>query len=157
MYSNIDEAWQASNALDKYKNSFKPVTSVADTTNEIKGKMTTESESSDRSSKHSEASFKSEEIDLKKLLKKDDNMQCDKLYGHFQVCKTCRDKIIEKFSMPEIKYNDMGSTLRLTESFIDLSKYADILKNKKTSNIVSIILFGLLIIIILSLFNNESK
>lgn len=156
MYSNIDEAWQTSRDLDKYKSSFKPVTSVPDATNEIKNKVT-ESESSDKSSRHSESSFKSEVRDLKRLLKSDDGLQCDKLFGHFQVCKKCRDKIIEKFSLTDIKYNDTANSLRLTESFIDFSKYGDILKNKNTSNIVSIILFGLLIIIILSLLNNESK
>ncbi len=39
MYSNIDEAWQTSRDLDKYKNSFKPVTNVPDATNEITNKI----------------------------------------------------------------------------------------------------------------------
>ena len=43
----------------------------------------------------------------------------------------------------------------MTENFIDLSKYTSILKNKNSNNIISIILFGLLVIIILSMINNE--
>jgi hypothetical protein len=47
-------------------------------------------------------------------------------------------------SLDSIKYN-------LTESFVHISKYTDILKDKNNKNILSIILFGLLVIIILSM------
>ena len=50
---------------------------------------------------------------------------------------------------------DSYPILKLTENFIDISKYTDILKNKRYSNIISIVLFGLLIIIILSMLNNK--
>jgi hypothetical protein len=50
---------------------------------------------------------------------------------------------------------DSYPLLKLTENFIDISKYTDILKNKRYSNIISIVLFGLLIIIILSMLNNK--
>jgi hypothetical protein len=257
MYSNIEEAWKVSNDLDKYRKDFKPITSVADATNEINinssksGRVlenksaspvidnlsTVLSEVSDislvqrkinktiqnpkqhpkqkkyqkpikkpvqkksvqkpvkepfknnkkktkqpnvrltnmnnkknrvlltksiNSSSHSHFDFETDLRDLVGSIKKDDGKQCNKLFSHFQVCKKCRNTLIEKFSLntaPAIKgLTEAGSQnslilyslkFNLTESFIDLSKYTDLLKDKNNKNIVSIVLFGLLVIIIL--------
>jgi len=183
MYSNIDEAWKTSNDLDKYKKGFKPSTRVIDATNEIKNLSTSEEkEKSDRNkgrvqrekivrsphysdnirmSSPNSALFKTEMTDLKKLVKKDDGMQCDRLFSHFQSCKKCRNKIVEKFSLNSAVAVDQPSlnmqSFKFTESFIDMSKYTDLLKNKNYNNIISIVLFGLLVIIILSMLNNENK
>jgi hypothetical protein len=205
MYSNIDEAWKVSNDLDKYKNSFKPVTSVKNATNELTeiNIETTErpisekieSEHRNKSSSPSSAIFQTEVHDIKKLVHRDDGTQCNKLFSHFQSCKKCRNKLIAKniFNKGNKSANGSannsihgsangsihGSTnrsmnrsinesldvsnnitnlsldsFRLTENFVDFTKYTDLLKNKNNSNIVSIILFGLLVIIILSLINN---
>jgi hypothetical protein len=197
MYSNIDEAWKVSNDLDKYKNSFKPVTSVKNATNELTeiNIETTEravsekkeSEHRNKSSSPSSAIFQTEVHDLKKLVHRDDGTQCNRLFSHFQSCKKCRNKLIAKNIFNKgngsangsannsingsINGSIRGSTnrsldesnnitnlnldsFRLTENFVDFTKYTDLLKNKNNSNIVSIILFGLLVIIILSLINN---
>ena len=113
-------------------------------------------------SSQSHFDFETDLRDLAASIKKDDGSQCNKLFKHFQVCKKCRNTLIEKFSndarpairqlanigpqnsLDSIKYN-------LTESFVDLSKYTDVLKDKNNKNILSIILFGLLVIIILSM------
>jgi len=191
MYSNIDEAWKTSNDLDKYKKQFKPSTRVIDATNEIKNlssspeKQREKSDKSDRSnrmrsrskkekklqsprysdnirmSSPNSALFKTEMTDLKKLVKRDDGMQCDRLFSHFQSCKKCRNKIVEKFSLNSAVAVDQPSlnlqSFKFTESFIDMSKYTDLLKNKNYNNIISIVLFGLLVIIILSMLNNDNK
>jgi hypothetical protein len=154
MYSTIDEAWQTSNDLDKYKKNFKPATSVTDATNEINIKDTTEmntenKSTSDKVSTPSSAIFNTELRDLKGSLTKDDGLQCNRLFSHMEGCKQCRNRMVEKFNNP--------GSLKFTESFLDFSKYTDLLSNKNNSNIISIILFGLLIIIILSMINNESK
>jgi|UniRef100_A0A6C0H241 hypothetical protein len=156
MYSNIDEAWQTSMALDKYKSGFKPVKSVVDATNELKDNNLLESDVSNKSSENSIVKFKEEIRDLKSSIKLDDGKQCQRLFSHFQTCKKCRNKIIEKFSLNDIN-NETASSFKFTENFIDLTKYTEMFKNKNTNNIISIILFGLLIIIILSLLSNESK
>jgi len=202
MYSNIDEAWKVSNDLDKYKNSFKPITSVKNATNELTeiNIETTERPISekleslhrDKSSSPSSAIFQTEVQDLKKLVHKDDGTQCKRLFNHFDACKKCRNKLITKHSLNKVNLsanksadrsaNDsihgsvqpstnrsMNGSLnasnnitnlnldsfKLTENFIDFTKYTDLLKNKNNSNIVSIVLFGLLVIIILSMINNE--
>jgi hypothetical protein len=188
MYSNIDEAWKTSNDLDKYKKEFKPSSRVIDATNEIKNLSTSEekkqNEKADRSDRNrgnkkekkihsphysdnvrmsspNSALFRTEMTDLKKLVKKDDGMQCDRLFSHFQSCKKCRNKIVEKFSLNSAVAVDQPSlnlqSFKFTESFIDMSKYTDLLKNKNYNNIISIVLFGLLVIIILSMLNNENK
>ena len=183
MYSNIDEAWKTSNDLDKYKKEFKPSSRVIDATNEIKNiSSSQEKERSNRnrvinkkeriiSSPHysdnvkvsspNSALFRTEMTDLKKLVKKDDGMQCDRLFSHFQSCKKCRNKIVEKFSLNSAVAVDQPSlnlqSFKFTESFIDMSKYTDLLKNKNYNNIISIVLFGLLVIIILSMLNNDNK
>jgi hypothetical protein len=158
MYSTIDEAWQTSNDLDKYKKKYKPVTSVTDATNEINNnnnKDTTEMNTtenkttSDKVSTPSSSIFNTELRDLKGSLTKDDGMQCDRLFSHMEGCQQCRNRMVERFNNP--------GSLKLTESFLDFTKYTDLLSNKNNSNIISIILFGLLIIIILSMINNESK
>ena len=246
MYSNIEEAWKVSNDLDKYRKDFKPITSVADATNEINNNSsrsarvldnksaspvidnlsTVLSEVSDiksvqkkinrsannprqksvgkvvqqavqkpvrkpvqrndkkskqpmvkltnmkknrvmltksiNSSSQSHFDFDTDLRDLVGSIKKDDGKQCNKLFSHFQVCKKCRNTLIEKFSLntaPAIQgLTDAGSQnslnldslkFNLTESFIDLSKYTELLKDKNNKNIVSIVLFGLLVIIIL--------
>jgi hypothetical protein len=154
MYSTIDEAWQTSNDLDKYKKNYKPVTSVKDATNELNMNTTelntTENKTtSDKVSTPSSAIFNTELRDLKGSLTKDDGLQCNRLFSHMEGCQQCRSRMVEKF-------NNHGS-LKLTESFLDFTKYTDLLSNKNNSNIISIILFGLLIIIILSMINNESK
>jgi len=154
MYSTIDEAWQTSNDLDKYKKNYKPVTSVKDATNELNMNTTelntTENKStSENVSTPSSAIFNTELRDLKGSLTKDDGLQCNRLFSHMEGCQQCRNRMVEKF-------NNHGS-LKLTESFLDFTKYTDLLSNKNNSNIISIILFGLLIIIILSMINNESK
>jgi hypothetical protein len=163
MYSNIDEAWKISNDLDKYRKNA-PVTSVKDATNTINfessAKKSDKSDKSDKNTRSAKIStpnsaiFETELRDLKKLVKKDDGTQCQRLFSHFQVCQKCRNKIVEKFSLNTV---EQPSTLKFTESFIDFSKYTDILKNKNCNNIVSIILFGLLVIIILSMINNDRK
>lgn len=209
MYSNIDEAWKVSNDLDKYKNSFKPITSVKNATNELTeiNIETTErpisekieSEHRNKSSSPSSAIFQTEVKDLKKLVHRNDGTQCNKLFSHFQSCKKCRNKLITKniFNKGNGSVNGSANgsvngsandsihgsanrsvngsihgsinrsldvsnnitnlsldSFRLTENFVDFTKYTDLLKNKNNSNIVSIILFGLLVIIILSLINN---
>jgi hypothetical protein len=166
MYSNIDEAWKISNDLDKYRKNA-PVISVKDATNSINfessAKKSDKSNKSDKSEKNTRSAkistpnsaiFETELRDLKKLVKKDDGTQCQRLFSHFQVCQKCRNKIVEKFSLNTV---EQPSTLKFTESFIDFSKYTDLLKDKNTNNIVSIILFGLLVIIILSMINNDRK
>lgn len=165
MYSNIDEAWKSSNDLDKYRKQFKPTNSVRDATNEIKlnspssspkfeidSSIKLETERSEKSVASS-AIFETEIRDLKKLIHKDDGKQCDRLFSHFQTCQKCRNKIIEKFSLNTEKPTE--HPIRYTESFVDFTKYTDLLKNKNYNNILSIILFGLLVIIILSMINNE--
>ena len=154
MYSTIDEAWQTSNDLDKYKKNNKPVTSVRDATNELTMNTTdfntTENKTtSDKVSTPSSSIFNTELRDLKGSLTKDDGMQCDRLFSHMEGCQQCRNRIVEKFNNP--------GSLKLTESFLDFTKYTDLLSNKNNSNIISIILFGLLVIIILSMINNESR
>lgn len=153
MYSTIDEAWQTSNDLDKYKKNQKPVSSVRDATNEIilnTTELNTENKtSSDKVSTPSSSIFNTELRDLKGSLTKDDGMQCNRLFSHMEGCQQCRNRMVEKFNNP--------GSLKLTESFLDITKYTDLLSNKNNSNIISIILFGLLIIIILSMINNESR
>ena len=154
MYSTIDEAWQTSNDLDKYKNNQKPVTNVRDATNELNMNTTelntTENKTtSDKVSTPSSSIFNTELRNLKGSLNKDDGMQCERLFSHMEGCKQCRNRMVEKFNNP--------GSLKFTESFIDFSKYTDLLSNKNNSNIISIILFGLLVIIILSMINNESR
>jgi hypothetical protein len=196
MYSNIDEAWKVSNDLDKYKNSFKPITSVKNATNELTeiNIETTErpiseklgSEHKNKSSSPSSAIFQTEVQDLKKLVRKDDGTQCQRLFNHYQTCSQCRNNLNKKDkhdnssanerknrSTPGFPYRSINGSLnasnnptnnisnlnldsfKLTENFVDFTKYTDLLKNKNNSNIVSIVLFGLLVIIILSMINNE--
>ena len=154
MYSTIDEAWQTSNDLAKYKKNYKPVTSVRDATNELNMNTTelntTENRStSDKVSTPSSTIFNTELRDLKGSLTKDDGMQCERLFSHMEGCQQCRNRMVEKFNNP--------GSFKLTESFVDFTKYTDLFSNKNNSNIISIILFGLLVIIILSMINNESK
>jgi len=164
MYSNIDEAWKTSNDLDKYRKNLKPISRVLDATNVISeishGQEPEFSENIKESSPNS-ALFKTELTDLAKLVKKDDGTQCDKLFFHFQSCNECRKKMIEKFTLNTAAPVDQPSlnfpSFKFTESFIDMSKYTDLLKNKNYNNILSIILFGLLVIIILSMLNNDNK
>jgi hypothetical protein len=175
MYSNIEDAWKTSNDLDKFKNAYKPPVEIKNATNEL----VSSSESSEKISTPSPAVFKKEVQDLRKLVKLDDGAQCDRLFGHFQTCQECKNKVMNKLNIKSNAglitvspkdfntatmgvLNTQGKTnvdsyplLRLTENFIDISKYTDILKNKRYSNIISIILFGLLIIIILSMLNNK--
>jgi len=175
MYSNIEDAWKTSNDLDKFKSNYKPPVEIKNATNEI----VTSSESSEKISTPSPAVFKQEVQDLRKLVKLDDGAQCDRLFGHFQTCQECKNKMINKLniksnagliSVDKSNFNtatmgtlntagktnvDSYPLLKLTENFIDISKYTDILKNKRYSNIISIVLFGLLIIIILSMLNNK--
>jgi len=175
MYSNIEDAWKTSNDLDKFKNAYNPPVEIKNATNEL----VSSSESSEKISTPSPAIFKKEVKDLRKLVKLDDGAQCDRLFGHFQTCQECKNKAMNKLNIKSNAglitvspkdfntatmgvLNTQGKTnvdsyplLRLTENFIDISKYTDILKNKRYSNIISIILFGLLIIIILSMLNNK--
>jgi hypothetical protein len=175
MYSNIEDAWKTSNDLDKFKSSYKPPVEIKNATNEI----VSSAESSEKISTPSPAIFKKEVKDLRKLVKLDDGTQCDRLFNHFQSCKECKNKMTNKIniksnagliSVDPSHYNtatmgtlntanktnvDSYPLLKLTENFIDISKYTDILKNKRYSNIISIVLFGLLIIIILSMLNNK--
>ena len=185
MYSNIEDAWKTSNDLDKFKNSYKPPVEVKNATNELESASisVSASVSTEKISTPSPAAFKKEVKDLRKLVKLDDGSQCNKLFGHFQTCQECKNKLVNKLniksnagliSVDPVNYNTatMGTlntaqktnvdsypllrlTEKFTENFIDISKYTDILKNKKYSNIISIILFGLLIIIILSMLNNK--
>jgi hypothetical protein len=153
MYSNIDEAWKTSNDLDKYRKNIKP-SLVTDATNEINFETTEKSKVSTPSS----SEFKTEVSDLKKLIKLDDGTQCDLLYKHYQSCKKCKKSMIEKFNINTNSLNLEGldlNTMNLSENFIDMSSYTKIFKNKNINNIASIVLFGLLIIIILSMINNE--
>jgi len=159
MYSNIDEAWKISNDLDKYRNNNLPVTDVKNATNEIsdinlKSLKTIKTNKSDKMTTPSSSIFKTELRDLKKLVKEDDGKQCQKLFSHFQVCQKCRNKIVEKFSLNTA---EQPSIMKFTENFIDFTKYTDVLNNKNYSNIISIILFGLLVIIILSMIHNDRK
>jgi len=165
MYSNIEEAWKVSNDLDKYRQNAMPTPNVKDATNAVnfqssekqkseKSEKTFKISKSDVISTPSSALFETEVRDLKKLVKLDDGKQCDRMFSHFQVCKKCRNKIVEKFSLNTV---EQPSILKLTESFIDFTKYTDLLQNKNYSNIVSVVLFGLLIIIILSMINNDRK
>jgi len=156
MYSNIEEAWKISNDLDKYRNNNIPATNVKNATNEITeiNLKTTENNRSDKMSTPSSSIFKTELRDLKKLVKQDDGKQCQKLFSHFQVCQKCRNKIVEKFSLNTA---EQPSIMKFTENFIDFTKYTDVLNNKNYSNITSIILFGLLVIIILSMISNGKK
>jgi len=158
MYSNIEDAWKLSNDLDKYKKAYKPATNVKDATNELTA--------SSAKSVPSDSHFETELRDLKKLKKMDDGSQCDRLFSHFQGCKKCRTAILEKFTLnnpSNLSVNSLNLdslnldslNFNMTENFIDLSKYTSILKNKNSNNIISIILFGLLVIIILSMINNE--
>jgi hypothetical protein len=149
MYSTIDEAWQTSNDLDKYKKNIKPNTNVKDATNEININTTELRTTSDKVSTPSSSIFNTELRNLKGSLPKDDGLQCERLFSHMEGCQQCRNKMVEKFNNP--------GSLKLTESFLDFTKYTDLLSNKNNSNIISIILFGLLIIIILSMINNESR
>lgn len=159
MYSNIDEAWKVSNDLDKFRKDFKPVTRVADATNVLSSAKEPVFSDNLKVSSPNSALFQTEMRDLKKLVKKDEGEQCERLFSHFQICKKCRNKIIEKFSLNTAAPVEQPSlnlqTFKFTESFIDVTKYTDLLKNKNYSNILSIILFGLLVIIILSMLNNE--
>jgi hypothetical protein len=199
MYSNIDEAWKVSNDLDKYKNSFKPITSVKNATNELTeiNIETTERPVSekletvhkDKSSSPSSAIFQTEVQDLKKLIHKDDGKQCQRLFNHYQTCNQCKNNLNNNKNIPNQDHssayrsihkstpgfphrsvngslnatnnqsNDVSNlslnSFKLTENFVDFTKYTDLLKNKNNSNIVSIVLFGLLVIIILSMINNE--
>ena len=143
MYSTIDEAWKTSNDLDKYKQNYKPVTSVNDATNEITVQQT---QSSEKSSTHSSSIFNTELRNLKGSLTKDDGTQCNLLFRHMEGCQQCRNKMVERFNNVD--------TLKFTESFLDMTKYTDLLSSKNSNNIISIILFGLLVIIILSMINN---
>jgi hypothetical protein len=112
-------------------------------------------------SSQSHFDFETDLRDLPGSLKKDDGTQCNKLFSHFQVCKKCRTTLLEKFTnnagpaireLSEIgQQNSIDSFKNITESFVDLSKYTDLLKDKNNKNILSIILFGLLVIIILSM------
>ena len=138
MYSTIDEAWKTSNDLDKYKQNYKPVTSVNDATNEITVQQT---QSSEKSSTQSSSIFNTELRNLKGSLTKDDGTQCDLLFRHMEGCQQCRNKMVERFNNVD--------TLKFTESFLDMTKYTDLLSSKNSNNIISIILFGLLVIIIL--------
>ena len=175
MYSNIEDAWKTSNDLDKFKSNYKPPVEIKNATNEI----VSSAESSEKISTPSPAIFKKEVRDLRKLVKLDDGKQCDRLFGHFQSCNECKNKMISKLNIKSNAgliavepsqfntatigtLNTAGKTnvdsyplQKLTENFIDFSKYTDILKNKRYSNIISIVLFGLLIIIILSMLNNK--
>jgi hypothetical protein len=155
MYSNIEEAWKISNDLDKYRNNNVPVTDIKNATNEISEvNLKTINNKSDKMTTPSSSIFKTELRDLKKLVKEDDGKQCQKLFSHFQVCQKCRNKIVEKFSLNTA---EQPSIMKFTENFIDFTKYTDVLNNKNYSNIISIILFGLLVIIILSMINNDRK
>jgi len=150
MYSTIDEAWKTSNDLDKYKENYKPVTSVNDATNEITVQQSEttvqQTQSSEKSSTHSSSIFNTELRNLKGSLTKDDGTQCDLLFRHMEGCQQCRHKMVERFNNVD--------TLKFTESFLDMTKYTDLLSSKNSNNIISIILFGLLVIIILSMVNN---
>jgi hypothetical protein len=101
-------------------------------------------------SSQSHFDFDTDLRDLQGSLKKDDGTQCNRLFKHFQACKKCRNIMVEKFSN-ETKNDNSTFKFNLTDSFIDISKYTNVLKDKNNKNILSIILFGLLVIIILSM------